>query len=349
MASSTAESTAVDELRERLGEISDLNAAGALLGWDRETVMPRGRRAGARRGLGDDRAPVARPPRRPGARRAARRASRRRPPRARGRARGDRARRAPRPRARGADPVRADGGDGARRPPRRCRPGSAPRAENDFALFQPHLERNVALRRELAACFPDADHPYDALLDAFEPGAKSATVREVFARLSAGLVPLVAAIGERPQPEPLPGHVRRRARSASWRSRWRAASASTTSAWRVDDSVHPFMSGIARTDIRVTSRWHEEDLAGHLRRHARGRPRPLRGGRRPGARPHDARAPASRSASTSRRAGCGRTRSAARRPSGRHWLPRAAELFPQLRGDGARRRSCARSTSCARR
>ena len=55
------------------------------------------------------------------------------------------------------------------------------RRTNDFALFRPYLERNVALRREYAACF-EVDEPYDALLDDFEPGMKTAEVREVFAR-----------------------------------------------------------------------------------------------------------------------------------------------------------------------
>src|SRR4051794_310597 len=45
MASSTAESPELAELLMRLGELSDLNSASTLLGWDRETQMPA---AGAR-------------------------------------------------------------------------------------------------------------------------------------------------------------------------------------------------------------------------------------------------------------------------------------------------------------
>ena len=33
-------SDALTELRERLAEIADLNAAGGLLGWDQQTMMP---------------------------------------------------------------------------------------------------------------------------------------------------------------------------------------------------------------------------------------------------------------------------------------------------------------------
>jgi carboxypeptidase Taq len=258
MVSSTAESPAVSLLRERLGEISDLNAAGALLGWDRETVMPqagapaRGEVSATIERLSHDR--LADP------------------------ALGELLERV----AAGAEPqsdvaaiARVAWRDHERavRIPSELTAAMArataealpawqkARAESDFAQFRPHLERNVELRRELAACFPEAEHPYDALLDAFEPGARSATVREVFARLSDGLVPLVAAIGERPQPGPLPGTFEAGGQRALALEMARSFGFDET-AWRVDDSVHPFMSAIARTDIRVTSRWHDGDLAG---------------------------------------------------------------------------------------
>jgi carboxypeptidase Taq len=69
------------------------------------------------------------------------------------------------------------------------------RRTNDFELFRPYLERNVELRREYASCF-EVDEAYDALLDDFEPGMKTAEVREVFARLRDGLVPLIAEASE---------------------------------------------------------------------------------------------------------------------------------------------------------
>src|SRR5439155_20221245 len=65
------------------------------------------------------------------------------------------------------------------------------RRTSDFELFRPYLERNLELRREYAACF-EVDEPYDAVLDDFERGMKTAEVRMVFERLKEGLVPLVA-------------------------------------------------------------------------------------------------------------------------------------------------------------
>ena len=44
------------------------------------------------------------------------------------------------------------------------------RASSNFAVFQPHLEKILALKRRYVAFFPPAAHPYDLLLDEFEPG-----------------------------------------------------------------------------------------------------------------------------------------------------------------------------------
>ena len=135
------------------------------------------------------------------------------------------------------------------------------RETSDFARFQPFLERNVELRREVAACFPEAEHPYDALLDIYEPGATVATVRAVFERLPAGLVPLVRADRRAPGARPA-ARALRRGRAARDRAADRSQLRLRRRAWRIDDSVHPFMSGVARRDIRVTSRWSDEDLSG---------------------------------------------------------------------------------------
>jgi carboxypeptidase Taq len=35
------------------------------------------------------------------------------------------------------------------------------KAESDFGLFAPHLERQLELKRQYAACFPEAATPYD--------------------------------------------------------------------------------------------------------------------------------------------------------------------------------------------
>ena len=73
------------------------------------------------------------------------------------------------------------------------------RQESDFSIFQPHLEKIVALRQEYASFFPDFDHPYDALLDDFEPGMKTADVKAIFEGLRPKQVELIKAIADQPQ------------------------------------------------------------------------------------------------------------------------------------------------------
>ena len=48
------------------------------------------------------------------------------------------------------------------------------REEADWSLFAPHLEQIVPLKREAAEHLGYEDHPYDALLEGYEPGAKKA-------------------------------------------------------------------------------------------------------------------------------------------------------------------------------
>ncbi len=138
---------------------------------------------------------------------------------------------------------------------------AAARAESDFAAFRPHLERQVALRREVAACFPDVEHPYDALLESYEPGATTAAVREVFAELRAGLVPLIAQIAERPVPPPLPAPLPREAQRTIGLEMARAIGFDDEG-WRLDDSTHPFSMSVGAGDQRVTARWDDTDLSG---------------------------------------------------------------------------------------
>lgn len=44
------------------------------------------------------------------------------------------------------------------------------RARFDWSLFAPHLEKILPLQREAAEHLGYEDHPYDALLDGYEPG-----------------------------------------------------------------------------------------------------------------------------------------------------------------------------------
>jgi carboxypeptidase Taq len=73
------------------------------------------------------------------------------------------------------------------------------RQKSDFSIFQPHLEKVVDLRRRYADFFPEVSHPYDALLDDFEPGMKTSEVKVIFDEIRPKQVELIKAISEKPQ------------------------------------------------------------------------------------------------------------------------------------------------------
>jgi carboxypeptidase Taq len=256
-------SAAFDELRVRLGEVSDLHRASALLGWDQRTMMPP-RGAGVRAealatlerfaherftspeigrlleelaGFEEQHpydsfeASLVRVARRDW----------------------EKARKVPSElrsamsrAASLADPVWVRA-----------------RRENDFASFLPTLRENLELCRRYVACFEgDYDEPYDALLDDYEPGMRTAEVRAIFDYLKQHQAPLVRALADA---EPLPAPPPRAFPLEGQRLLEREvldAFGFDPQAWRLDPTVHPFASGAGTQDIRLTTRYHEDSLDG---------------------------------------------------------------------------------------
>ncbi len=134
------------------------------------------------------------------------------------------------------------------------------RKANDFARFQPLLERTIKLKKQEAAALGYDDVPYDALLDEFEPGAKTAEVRQVLAALREQLVPLVAAIvesGRRPNLAVLHRHCPTAAQE-HFGMQVAAAIGFDFQAGRLDVTHHPFCSTSGPRDVRLTTRYFED-------------------------------------------------------------------------------------------
>ena len=133
----------------------------------------------------------------------------------------------------------------------------------DYEIFRPHLERRLALTSEYVACFAPFDDPYDVLLDDHEPGMSTADVAAIFERLKAELVPLVAGLGEPVDDSCLHGYfspARQREFSLEVLSRW----GMDDQAWRLDDTVHPFAPNGSITDLRLPTQFHDDQLVGIL-------------------------------------------------------------------------------------
>jgi carboxypeptidase Taq len=139
------------------------------------------------------------------------------------------------------------------------------RPNGDFALLRPALEQVVALTREEAAAKSAAlGLPlYDALLDGYEPGMRSAEIDALFAPLADFLPGFVDQVLERqPALAPLAATFPT-ARQKALGERLMAALGFDFDHGRLDESLHPFCGGVP-DDVRMTARYDEADLASGL-------------------------------------------------------------------------------------
>ena len=139
------------------------------------------------------------------------------------------------------------------------------RARSDFAAFAPHLERTVALNRELAEHVGYEGHPYDALVHRFEPGETVATLRALFATLREAMLPLLRATQEveAPRVDFLERHYpadRQLAFGLGMAERL----GYDLNRGRLDLTVHPFEVSFTRNDVRITTRVVEGWMPGSL-------------------------------------------------------------------------------------
>jgi carboxypeptidase Taq len=249
---------ALEQLRARMAELSDLGAIGMLAGWDQLVMMPsagaatRAQQLGTIARLTHDRATsteigdwldeiesaavtaelaeldrdVVRLARRDW----------------------ERARRVPEDLAVERARAEADGQES----------WQLARANDDFASFVPALQRNVELARAYGECVAqDGESRYEGLLGDFDFGLRPQELRRVFGALARELPPLA---------EEARVHSPRRTLEVPVAAQ-QAAVAGTLrrlgvddASWRVDVSAHPFTAWVGRGDSRLTTRYSDGEV-----------------------------------------------------------------------------------------
>ena len=137
------------------------------------------------------------------------------------------------------------------------------RRTNDFAAFAPELEKVLELRRREADALGWADHPYDALHDRFERGSTKARVDAVFGPLRDRLTDLsrrIRATGRDPGNDGLLGDFPPDAQEAFARDVV-GDFGYDFECGRLDPTVHPFAQAIGHGDVRITTRYAPDALA----------------------------------------------------------------------------------------
>ena len=131
------------------------------------------------------------------------------------------------------------------------------RADEKVGDFLPTLREVIGLKRREAECLAEGGDLYDALIDDYEPGATAASLGGMFDRMRPRLVALRAAVLAAEAPVGLTGHF---AQDAQLRLARDVATAFgyDWSRGRIDLAVHPFSSG-GGDDSRITTRVVESD------------------------------------------------------------------------------------------
>ena len=137
--------------------------------------------------------------------------------------------------------------------------------QSDYALFAPYLEKLIAYQRRFAELKDPSKPAYDVLLDMYEKGANMETLDPFFATLREDLSPLIALIAEKPQP-------REDFLKCSYPvEKQRLFSQKLMEMEGIDplnctlgETEHPFTSGTNKWDVRITTHYHEYDVASSM-------------------------------------------------------------------------------------
>ena len=138
----------------------------------------------------------------------------------------------------------------------------AAKANNDFASFEPYLEKIVETSRRFAS-YQDASRPaYDVLLDHYEDGLCMETLDRFFGTLREGVVPIIGAVAGRPLADDSFFHgsfPKEGQRALTWELL--QAMGLSKAHLAVAETEHPFQLTFDRQNLRIATHFHEDDLA----------------------------------------------------------------------------------------
>lgn len=138
----------------------------------------------------------------------------------------------------------------------------AAREANDFQVFAAPLAELIEIKREEARKMGYEAHPYDALMEEFEPGMRVSQLDPLFVAVREQLVDFVRLIRERPQVEDafLQQHFPQQ-QQWDYGLELLKKIGFDFAAGRQDLSTHPFTINFSPEDVRVTTRVDENNFA----------------------------------------------------------------------------------------
>ncbi|WP_078546210.1 carboxypeptidase M32 [Litchfieldia alkalitelluris] len=136
------------------------------------------------------------------------------------------------------------------------------KSQNDFPLFQPYLEKLVEFNKRFIEYWGYEGNKYNTLLDMYEPGVTVDVLDQVFDQLRKSIVPLVQQIANS-EHKPETGFLF----NSFSKDKQRQLSLELLKglgynfdAGRLDETVHPFATGLNPGDVRITTNYDEQDF-----------------------------------------------------------------------------------------
>ena len=132
---------------------------------------------------------------------------------------------------------------------------------NDFAAFQPHLEKLLDLKIREAEYYGYEENPYDALLEIYEPGLKASRVQAVFDGFKSELLGLLEAIrGQEQVDESCILQTVGEDAQLAFGLQVVDKMGYSLQFGRQDLAPHPFSISMSPSDVRITTRVDENDI-----------------------------------------------------------------------------------------
>lgn len=135
------------------------------------------------------------------------------------------------------------------------------KSKNSFKDFAPYLKKTVEMARKRAEYLGYDAHPYDALLDEYEPGTTTAEISKIFTALRKSIVGLLKKISSVKQVDDSYIHGKfPHDKQLEFSKRLLKDMGYDMNCGRLDFSAHPFSLAPHPTDSRITTRFHPTSL-----------------------------------------------------------------------------------------
>lgn len=138
--------------------------------------------------------------------------------------------------------------------------------EGDFSKFQPFLEKIVETKKRFIEYWGFTEYKYDTLLNFYEPGMTTIKLDEVFNKVRERLVPLVAKISNSQINlqndelfKPVPKDIQKMVSEGVLQKL-----GYNFQSGRLDETVHPFQITLNPGDVRVTTKYIENNFMSAL-------------------------------------------------------------------------------------